>query len=178
MDATPKPAKSLQYYMRATHRVIGYLVFGLVVIYALSGITLIHRTGDFMKKSTHTEEALQPGLSPDELGSALKMKYFKATDETQTTIYFTDGQYDKDTGKATYLKKEVVAPLNKFIDLHKLPVAKNHVVTIFTTIFGIALFLLAITALFMFKPAAKQFKANMIYVGAGIIAAVLRVIFA
>lgn len=171
-----KKKKSVAYYMRAIHRVLGYLAVGLVIVYALSGITLIHRTGDFMKKSIEVEATLEPNMDASQLGAALKMKNFKATDQTDKTIFFNDGQYDIATGQVSYVKKEVVAPLNKCIDLHKLPDAKNPHIALVTTIFGIVLFLLALTSLFMYKTSTKQFKANMIYTSIGIVVAIILVI--
>lgn len=173
----PSPKKSLQYYMRAIHRVLGYLAIGMVVVYALSGIVLIHRTGDFMKTSTQVTTTLQPGLDAAQVGAELKIRNFKAIDETADQIVFAGGTYDKTTGQAQYAKKQLVAPLDKFVDLHKLPDAKNPHIALVTTIFGIVLFLLALTSLFMYKPKSKQFIHNMIYTSVGIIITVILVLF-
>lgn len=165
--------KGLQYYSRMIHRVLGYLTLGMVVVYALSGILLIHRTGDFMKRSVAVEQTLQPGLSADELSAEVKLKRFKVLDETEQTIFFAEGQYDKATGKAAYVKKEVVAPFDKFIALHKLADKQSPAVAAFTTLFGVCLLLLGLTSLFMYKRKAKQFWTNMAYTGAGIALVVL-----
>ncbi|MCF0202439.1 MAG: hypothetical protein HUK08_03650 [Bacteroidaceae bacterium] len=179
METTSKPAgRSLQYYSREIHRVLGYLTLGMVIVYALSGILLIHRTGDFMKHTAAVEQTLKPGLDADQLAAAMKMKTLKVQKETDQTIFFADGQYDKTSGKASYLKKEVVAPFDKFITLHKLADKQNHVVAVFTTIFGVSLFLLALTSLFMFKTKARQFKTNMAYTCIGAVLIVLLLMFA
>ena len=47
-----KNGKSLQYYIRVLHRNLGFLALCMTVVYALSGIVLTHRAGNFMKKST------------------------------------------------------------------------------------------------------------------------------
>lgn len=176
MDTKVKKERSLQYYMRAIHRVLGYLAVGLVMVYALSGITMIYRTSDFMKKSTEVEMTLDPNLDVSQLGAALKIKNFKVTEQTPEIITFSDGTYNVATGEVVYTKKDVVAPFNKFIDLHKLPIAKNISIAIITTIFGIILFLLALTSLFMYRPSAKQFRANMLYVSLGVALAVILVL--
>lgn len=159
--------------MRAIHRVLGYLAVGLVMVYSLSGIVLIHRTGNFMKTSSHVESTIAPGLDAAGLSTALKIKGMKVTDETAAVINFKDGTYDKATGHVAYEKREVVEPFNRFIGLHKLSDGQDRHIAVVTTIFGIILFLLALTSLFMYKPAVKQFKANMLYVAAGVIATVV-----
>ena len=170
---TKKTSKSLQYYAREIHRVLGYLTLGMTMVYALSGIVLIHRTGDFMKHVVPVEQTLTPNLDADRLASEMKMKSLKVLNETDQTIFFADGQYDKATGKASYLTKEVITTFDKFISLHKLADKQNHKIAICTTVFGISLFLLALTSLFMFKTKAKQFKTNMAYTGIGVAIIVL-----
>ena len=168
-----KSSKSLQYYMRVLHRDLGFLALGMVVIYALSGIVLIHRNGNFMKTSTPVEMTVAPNLGEKELGEALKFKKFQVKEEKDGIIYFAEGQYDKKSGKASFVKSELIFPFNKFANLHKVPCAQNPHVGWFTTLFGIVLFFLAISSLFMFKTNAKQFKANMIYTAVGIIISVI-----
>ena len=173
MEKEEKHAKSLQYYMRVLHRDLGFLALGMVIIYSLSGIILIHRTTDFMKRSVDVEVTIAPNLSENEIGNALKMRNFKATKEENGVIYFSNGQYDKSTGKATYVTKEMIPPFDKFLSLHKLPSASNPFVGWFTTIFGIVLCFLAISSLFMFKVNTKQFKSNMIYTAVGVIISIV-----
>ena len=169
--------KGMVYYSRKIHRILAYLTLGMVIIYALSGIILIHRTGDFMKHAVAVETVVEPNLTGDELAPALKMRFVKVIKETPTTIFFADdGQYDKATGKASYLKKEVVKPFDKFIEIHMLADKQNPGIAWMTTIFGICLFLLALTSLFMYKPSAKQFKANMVYTVIGIVVTVVLVL--
>lgn len=175
---TTKPGKSLQYYAREIHRILGYLTLGMTIAYALSGIILIHRSGDFMKRTTPVEQTIAPNLDCDQLAAELKMRSLKVLNETDQTIFFADGQYDKATGKASYLKKEVVAPFNRFITLHKLADKQNPAIAYFTTFFGAVLFLLALTSLFMFKPSAHHFRSNMAYTALGIALLILLLCFA
>jgi len=60
--------KNLSHYMRALHRDIGFFIVGLVVIYAISGITLVYRDTDFLKKETRVETKLSPGIEPFRTG--------------------------------------------------------------------------------------------------------------
>lgn len=163
----------LQYWMRWVHRMLGYLVLGMTLVFASSGVILVHRTGDFMKRGTRVERTLEPGLDSEALGAALKIKRLKVDEETANAIYFSDGRYDKVTGRADYVQKEVVSPFNTFISLHKMSDGQNRHIAIATTVYGVALLLLALTALFMYKPAAKPFKVNMMLTALGIAGAIL-----
>ena len=58
----PKKSKSFNYYMRSLHRDIGFFAFGLVVIYILSGIVLIYRDTDFLKREVTVERQLKPNM--------------------------------------------------------------------------------------------------------------------
>ena len=175
---TRKAGKGLQYYAREIHRILGFLTLGLTMAYALSGIILIHRTGDFMKRSVAVEQTVAPNLDGDRLAAELKMRSLKVLEETDQTIFFADGRYDKATGKASYLKKEVMAPFDRFITLHKLADKQNPAVAYVTTFFGAVLFLLALTSLFMFKPSARHFRSNMAYTALGIALLILLLCFA
>ena len=160
--------------MRVLHRDLGFFAIGLVIVYSLSGILLIHRTDSLLKKEKTVEQTLKPNLSGDELGEALKMRNFKPkVMEDKGVILFEAGKYDIATGKASVTKSELVAPFNKFSKLHKMACAANTHVGWLTTAFGVILFFLAVSSLFMFKTSTKQFKKGMLYTGIGIIATVL-----
>ena len=45
-----KERKSINHYMRVWHRYAGFFILGIALIYGLSGITLIFRDTDFLKK--------------------------------------------------------------------------------------------------------------------------------
>ena len=169
-DNQKKPSKGIHYYMRVLHRNIGFLALGMTLVFSLSGTLLVHRGGDFMKATTTVEKTLQPNMTADEVGNALKLKKFKVTEEKDGIICFTDnGKYDSQTGKVTYDKKELVFPFNKFAELHKTESSQNAPRGWFATLFGIVMAFLAISSLLMFPTKTKQFKANMIYAGIGII---------
>lgn len=166
-------AKSIQYYSRALHRVLGYLAVGMVMVYAISGVTLIYRSGDFLKRNVMVEKIVERNLDAMQLGESLKIKNFKVLEENDSSILFEQGRYDKMSGAVAYTVKETVAPIDRFVKLHKLSEAKNHNIAIITTIFGVVLFLLALTSLVMYKPGSKQFKSNMILTVAGVVFAVI-----
>ncbi|MEG1580937.1 MAG: hypothetical protein RR386_06715 [Bacteroidaceae bacterium] len=159
--------KSLNYYMRVAHRDVGFLTLGLVIIYSLSGVLLIYRRTDVLKTTTMIEKTLKPGLTAEALNEELKLKNFKTTEENENTIFFAEGKYNKETGKAKYETKEYVFPLQKFVALHKT--SQKTSVYLLSTLFGICLFFLAVSSLWMFKPNTKIFKRGIKFILIGII---------
>lgn len=164
-------SKSFQYYVRVLHRNLGFFAFGLIIFYSLSGIILIYRDVDFMKQDVAIEKIFSTNLSGDNLISALKLKNVKVASEDSITINFTNGTYSKVTGIANYTTKEVIFPFNKFINLHKA--TSQSPVHWFTVLFGVILFLLGISSLWMFKSSTKQFKRGILVALAGTTVAIL-----
>lgn len=61
-------SKSFVRWCRIIHRDLGYLMVGLCLVYALSGIILNHMGGDDPAYTTEKNTIrIQPGLSPEEL---------------------------------------------------------------------------------------------------------------
>jgi len=121
----PNECKSSGISMRALHRDIGFFVVGLVVVYALSGITLVYRDVGFLTRDVQVEKKLPPGLEPEELGKALRLKGFSVTKTEGNVIHFPNGTYDKTTGVAVYAVKELPIILQKCVGMHKTVTAKN-----------------------------------------------------
>jgi hypothetical protein len=166
-----KEKKSINYYMRALHRDIGFFVIGLTVIYSLSGILLIYRDTSFFKHEKQIERKLNPGIPESELGMVLHVKDFDVIKTDGDIVYFHNGTYNKTTGVANYKDKILPAFLDKFNNLHKA--SNRALVHWFTTIFGILLFFLAISSFWMYKPNTRLFRRGFILTGIGLLAAIL-----
>ena len=106
-------------YFRIIHRYLGFYLVGIMAVYSVSGITLIFRRTDTFKKVTEVKTQLTPNLNENELGKNLKIRNLRFTNSQGDIFYFKDGQYNKLTGKTTYLKKEVPYVLKKMQSLHK-----------------------------------------------------------
>ncbi len=166
-----KEKKSIHYYMRALHRDIGFFAVGLIIIYALSGIALIYRDSDFLKHSIRIEKKASQNMEASELGNVLHMRDFKVTKIEGETIYFQNGSYNKATGVAIYTSKEVIFPINKFIELHK--VSSRNPAHWITTIFALLLLFLAISSFWMFKKRSGLFRRGIVLASSGILVAIL-----
>jgi hypothetical protein len=157
--------------MRSWHRDVGFFVFGLIIIYSLSGIILINRDTNFLKHDTFVEKTISPNMDATELGKELHIKKLKILRNEGVTEFFQEGTYNKMTGEVKYTKKELPSLLLKFNALHKSP--GNDFSHWFSTIFGILLFFLAISSLWMFKTNTKTFRKGIFLAGIGIVVAIL-----
>jgi hypothetical protein len=170
-----KESKSVNYYMRIWHRYAGFFIVGFVLIYGLSGITLIFRDTEFLKHEKKINIALAPGINPSELGPALRMREFKAEKTEGDIIYFRGGSYNKVTGATQQTIKELVFPFNKLTSLHQTP--SKNAIHWFTLSFGITMLFLAISSLWMFKPGSKVFRKGILTVAAGVVFVLILLIF-
>jgi len=166
-----KENKKNIYSFRALHRDLGYFAIGLIIIYSLSGIVLVYRETNLLKKAVVIEKKLSPDLEATELGSALRFKELKVIKNDPEIIYFQDGTYNKTTGMAVYNSKVVLFPIDKFIALHKS--SSSNPVHYFNIFFGVVLIVLAVTSFWMFKKGSVLFRRSLYFTVAGILVTIL-----
>lgn len=166
-----KTKKTFNQYVRLLHRNIGFFMVGLIIVYSLSGIVLIYRDTNFLKRESLVEKKLSPNLKDAELGAAIQVRNFKIEKAEGDMIYFQNGTYNKATGEAAYSITELSPLIKKLTDLHKTP-SKNfkHWSTL---VFGIMLLFMAISSFWMFKPGTSFFRKGILMAGAGIVTAVI-----
>ena len=83
--------KSMRSIVRSFHRYIGFFVIGFTVIFCLSGMVLVYRDTDLMKRESLTEKTVPPNLTAGELGKVLHVRGFKVTKEEGELIHFAGG---------------------------------------------------------------------------------------
>lgn len=105
--------------MRVFHRYLGFFLAGIMAVYAISGIVLVFRNTDFLKKKIEVAKTIETNLSGEAIGKKLKIKGFKVDKKEGTTYYFKQGSYNSQTGLAKYQKKELPYVLGKMTHLHK-----------------------------------------------------------
>lgn len=152
--------KSTRTTMRLLHRYIGYFMAGIMAVYAISGVLLIYRDTDFLKKEKKIEKKLEANIPIDKLGKELKIKGFEVKEQKGDLILFKEGTYNAKTGEAKYTKKELPFVLKKMTELHKSD--SKHKFYLLNTIFGISLFFFVISSFWMFNPKSLIFKKGMI----------------
>ncbi|MBL0302615.1 MAG: hypothetical protein IPP61_09705 [Cytophagaceae bacterium] len=153
--------------MRVLHRYLGFFLAGIMFIYSVSGIVLIFRTTDFLKKEIQNHKELVPGLDGEKLGKELKMREFKSDKVEGDIVYFKNGTYNKATGVADYTTKELPFFLDKMTKLHKANT--NSPLYFLNIFFGLSLLFFVISTFWMYRPSTKIFKNGIAFTIAGII---------
>ncbi|MBL7711792.1 MAG: PepSY domain-containing protein [Chitinophagaceae bacterium] len=153
--------------MRILHRYLGFFLAGIMAVYALSGIVLIFRETDFLKKKSITTEQIAPGVDALHLGKALKLKRYQFEQEEGDIIYFKNGEYNKTTGVARISKSELPFVLEKMTKLHKA--TTNDPLYWLNIFFGCSLLFFVLSAFWMYLPKTKIFKAGLVYALAGVV---------
>jgi len=171
MKGTTSQGTNVRRVMRYLHNKIGFFLVGLVIIYALSGLIQTYRDTDLLKHEISHEKKLEPGLHEAELSTALKLRTLKVSKTEGAIIHFDQGTYDTSTGLAKWKTKEWYSWITPFTSLHKT--ASKSIAHYFTTLFGIAMLFMSISAFWMFKPGTKPFSSGVFLTIAGIVASIL-----
>lgn len=157
--------------MRVYHRYLGFFLAGIMAVYAVSGVLMIFRNTDFLKKVYVEERTFEVGTKVEELGSSLRIKNFKIEKEEGQVVYFNGGNYNRETGLATYTKKELPFVLKKMTDMHKA--TSDRPLFVLNIFFGVSLLFFVISAFWMFLPKTTIFKKGLYFAAAGLVLALL-----
>lgn len=175
MDNGQGHAKSFKYYVRSLHRDIGFLVLGLTIAYALSGIVLVYRETDLLKAEAQVERTVPQQLAPGDLARLLHARHFEVTADEGDVLHFQDGSslkdgmYVKSTGNLSYVGKSYPGVIEKLVGLHKLASSKAmHAVSV---IYGALLLFLAVSSLLMYGVGSGGFRRAMTVSGLGLVLA-------
>lgn len=161
--------------MRIYHRYLGFFLAGIMAIYSISGIIMIFRDTDFLKKENRKVLTVAPNLKSDEIGPAIKLKNLKIKSDTLDVVTFEQGTYNKATGVADYTVKELPYIVNKITKMHK---ATNKDPLYYLNIFfGLSLFFFVISSFYMFMPGTTIFKKGMYFTLAGIVLTLVMLFF-
>ena len=152
---------------RILHRYLGYFLAGVMMVYALSGITLIFRKTNTFKVSIEKEMTVAPGLDAIGLGKVLRIRNLTPIDNEGSLMVFEQGVYNTITGEADYTVKELPYWLDKLTHLHKA--TTEDPLYYFNIFFGLALLFLAISSFFMFAKSSFIFKKGLWFTLGGII---------
>lgn len=156
---------------RIIHRYLGFFLAGVMAVYAISGITLIFRTGDTFKVEKQVETTLAAGLDGEALGRALKMRGFKADRTEGDVVYFKEGTYNQATGAADYTVKELPFVLDKLTHLHKA--TTNDPLFFLNIFFGLSLLFFVISAFWMYLPGGPILRKGLWFTAGGILLVLL-----
>jgi len=152
---------------RILHRYLGFFLAGIMAVYAISGVVLIFRNTDFLKKEVVLEKPLAEGLSPEEVNEILRVKNFAVERTEGQTIYFPAGTYNAETGLATQTIKKLPYVLDKMVDLHKANT--KDPLYYFNIFFGGSLLFFVVSAFWMFMPGSHIMRKGLLFSAAGIV---------
>lgn len=147
--------------MRVLHRYLGFFLAGIMAMYAVSGILMIFRDTDFLKRDQTVVKEVKPNASAEELGQLLGIRGLEAERETGEQIFFKNGSYDKATGTATYTVKQLPTVLDKITHVHKAK--SSDPLFYFNIFFGLSLLFFVLSAFWMFLPGSSIFRKGMYY---------------
>ncbi|MGK0494073.1 MAG: putative iron-regulated membrane protein [Maribacter sp.] len=151
--------------MRTYHRYLGFFLAGIMAMYSISGIVLIFRDTDLLKKETLHEKKLEPRLNAETLGKEIKIKKLEFHSVEGTVATFNQGSYNLETGDVAYTTKALPLVLDKMTHLHKAKSADPlYVLNIF---FGLALLFFVLSSFWMFLPGTSIFKKGLYFSAAG-----------
>ena len=153
--------------MRELHRYLGFFLVGIMSVYALSGIVLIFRDTDFLKKEKEITKEIQANANPQELGTLLGIKQYKFLRTEGNLTLFENGEYNSNTGIALLKVKELPFILEKMTHLHKAKSADP--LYYFNIFFGLSLLFFVISSFWMFLPSTSIFKKGMYFTAGGFI---------
>jgi hypothetical protein len=148
---------------------------GIMAMYSISGILLIYRDSDFLKKEINIEKNIAKNLSEKDLGKELKMKGFEVSRISGDNFLFKNGSYNSKTGAVKYTKNELPLILKKMTGLHKAQ--SKDKLSLLNVFFGISLFFFVVSSFWMFNVKSKAFKRGMVYTFAGLLLSILLIYF-
>ncbi len=161
--------------MRIYHRYLGFFLAGIMAMYAISGIILIFRDTDFLKKEKQISKQLKPGLEVADLGKAIRNSNLTIDSVSGDVQLFKGGSYNTKTGAVNYTIKTLPALVEKLTHLHKASTKEPlYYLNIF---FAVSLLFFVISSFWMFMPKTTIFKKGLYFTLAGIVLTVVLLFF-
>jgi uncharacterized iron-regulated membrane protein len=157
--------------MRIYHRYLGFFLAGIMAVYAISGIILIFRDTDFLKQTNQIQQQLEPGLSAEALGKAIRIRDLKIDKVNGDVQSFKNGTYNNSTGAVSYTTKNLPKMLEKLTHLHKA--STKDPLFFLNVFFGSSLLFFVISSFWMFMPKTTIFKKGLYFTLAGVLLTVL-----
>ena len=166
--ANRKTPFSLQ--LRIIHRYLGYFLAGIMAVYALSGILMIFRETNFLKKEISIERQLEPNLTANEVGPKLRMKVRVERTEGDV-MHFKGGTYNKKTGFVHAKTRKQPFFIEKMERLHKA--STKSPLFFLNVFFGTSLLFFVLSAFWMYTPKMPVFKKGMYFAIGGAVLTII-----
>ena len=153
--------------MRIYHRYLGYFLAGIMSVYAISGVVMIFRDTDFLKRDKMIEQKLPANLAAKELGEALRTRNLKIQSQNGDTVFFANGTYNKVSGVANYTVRSLPFVMDKLTKLHKANTKQP--LFYLNVFFGASLLFFVISSFWMFLPGTTIFRKGLYFALGGLL---------
>ena len=153
--------------MRIYHRYLGYFLAGIMAVYAFSGVVMIFRDTNFLKRDKQVEKKVAANLGEKELGEAIRVRDLKITSQSGDIVSFATGTYNKATGEAKFTIKAWPEAINKLTGLHKA--SSGQPLFFLNVFFGVSLLFFVVSSFWMFLPKTTIFRKGLYFTLAGLI---------
>jgi hypothetical protein len=153
--------------MRIYHRYLGFFLAGIMAVYAISGVILIFRDTDFLKKKKEISQTLKPNLTPEELGKTIRSRDLKIESVNGDIQTFKTGTYNTQTGAVNYTIKSLPRLIEKLTHLHKA--STKDPLFYLNVFFGASLLFFVLSSFWMFMPKTTIFRKGLYFTLAGIV---------
>ena len=157
--------------MRVYHHYLGFFLAGIMAMYSISSMILIFRDTDFLKRVKQVNQQLQPGLSAEELGKAIRIRDLKINAVNGGVQSFKQGTYNTLTGAVQYSTKSLIPFAEKMTHLHKA--STKDPLFYLNIFFAVSLLFFVISSFWMFMPKTSIFKKGLYFTLAGILLVVI-----
>jgi hypothetical protein len=157
--------------MRIYHRYLGFFLAGIMAVYAISGVILIFRDTNFLKQTKQVQQQLQPGLTADAVGKAIRIRDLKFDASNGDIQSFKNGTYNSATGAVSYSTTSLPKMIEKLTHLHKA--GTKDPLFYLNVFFGVSLLFFVISSFWMFMPKTSIFKKGLYFTLAGVLLTIL-----
>ncbi len=138
-----------------------------MALYAISGIVMIFRNTDFIKVDTQVDRTLAANLDAAALGQALRLRGLQVNRSEGDVDYFATGTYNRATGEASYVQKELPFVLDRMTHLHKA--TTDDPLFFLNVFFGLSLLFFVISAFWMYLPGGPILRKGLYFTAGGIV---------
>ena len=143
--------------MRVYHRYLGFFLEGIMLMYALSGITLTFRDKAYFKKEVVVEKTIEKDLEKPPMIRGAK-----------------NIEYNKETGDLKYIQMKPPKILGLIEGMHKA--TSSTPLYFLNVFFGVALLFFVFSAYWMFLPQTDIFKKAIYFTLGGIALSLLMIL--
>ena len=153
--------------MRIWHRYLGFFLAGIMAVYAISGMVMIFRNTDFLKKEKRIQKQLRPNLSIAQLQKELRVRELEEARQKGDNIVFKTGSYNTATGTADYTVKSLPVVMEKLTRMHKANAGQP--LFFLNVFFGASLLFFVLSSFWMFLPKTTIFRKGLYFTLAGLL---------